>query len=114
MGYRRIRGKLAGLGVTVAAPAVREILKNAGIGPAPRRSGLAWPQFLSSQAEAILARDLFTADLLDGIQAYVLAVIEPATPGGQARQIRFMIRDPGSNYPAASRRGPRRRRDPDR
>src|SRR6266567_3995566 len=39
-------------GVTVAAPAVWEILKKAGIDPAPRRSGLAWPQFLRSQAEA--------------------------------------------------------------
>jgi hypothetical protein len=42
------------------------ILKKAGIDPAPRRSGLAWSQFLRSQAEAILACDLFTADLLDG------------------------------------------------
>jgi putative transposase len=31
-------------------------LKKAGIDPAPRRSGLAWSQFLRSQAEAILAR----------------------------------------------------------
>ena len=38
-----------------------------------------WPQFLRSQAEASLACDFFTADLLDGTQAYVLAVIEHAT-----------------------------------
>jgi len=55
-GYRRIHGELAGLGVKVAASTVWEILKRAGIDPAPRRSGLAWPQFLRSQAEAILAR----------------------------------------------------------
>ena len=53
-GYRRIHGELAGLGVTVAASTVWEILKKAGIDPAPRRSGLAWSQFLRSQAEAIL------------------------------------------------------------
>src|ERR1017187_1605836 len=70
----------------------------------------------------------FTADLLDGTQAYVLAVIEHATRririlgvtlyptgewttqqarnlimdlGEQAHQIKFMIRDRGSNYTAA-------------
>jgi hypothetical protein len=32
-----------------------------------------------SQAEAILATDFFTVDLLDGTTAYVLAVIEHAT-----------------------------------
>src|SRR5690242_4304519 len=47
-GYRRIHGELAGLGVKVAASTVWEILKKAGIDPAPRRSGLAWPQFLRS------------------------------------------------------------------
>ena len=47
--------------------------------PAPRRTAPTWPQFLRSQAEAILACDFFTADLLDGTQAYVLAVIEHAT-----------------------------------
>ena len=63
----------------IAASTVWEILKKAGIDPAPGRSGPTWPQFLRSQAEAILACDFFTADLLDGTQAYVLAVIEHAT-----------------------------------
>jgi putative transposase len=65
--------------VQAAASTVWQILKNAGIDPAPRRSGLAWAQFLRSQAEAILACDFFTADLTDGTQAYVLAVVEHAT-----------------------------------
>ena len=43
------------------------------------------PGFLRSQAEAILACDFFTADLLDGTQAYVLAVIEHAN-----RRIRIL------------------------
>ena len=38
-GYRRIHGELAGLGIMVAPPAVWEILKDAGIGPASRRDG---------------------------------------------------------------------------
>ena len=78
-GYRRIHGELAGLGVKVAASTVCRILKKAGIDPAPRRSGPTWSQFLRSQAETILACDFFTTDLLNGIQAYVLAVIEDTT-----------------------------------
>jgi putative transposase len=127
-GYRRIHGELASLGVKVAASTVWEMLKNAGIDPAPRRTGPAWSQFLRSQAEAILACDFFTVDLLDGTQAYVLAVIEHATrririlgatlhPTGawtaqqarnllmdldeQTRRFRFMIRDRGSNFTTA-------------
>jgi putative transposase len=37
-GYRRIHGELAGLGVKIAASTAWEILKNAGIDPAPRRT----------------------------------------------------------------------------
>jgi putative transposase len=62
-GYRRIHGELAGLGVKVAASTVWEILQTNGIGPAPRRTGPTWSQFLRSQADAILACDFFTVDL---------------------------------------------------
>src|SRR5207247_3749484 len=127
-GYRRIHGELAGLGVKIAASTAWEILKKAGIEPVPRRTGPGWSLFLRSQAEAILACDFFTADLLDGTQAYVLAVIEHATRririlgitlhptgewtaqqarnlimdlGEQAHRVKFMIRDRGSNFTAA-------------
>jgi putative transposase len=126
-GYRRIHGELAGLGVNVAASTVWEILKASGINPGRRRAGPTWSPFLHSQAEAILACDFFTADLLDGTQAYVLAVAEHATRririlgvalhptghwtaqqarnllmdlGEQADQVKFMIRDRGSNFTA--------------
>jgi putative transposase len=78
-GYRRIHGEMAGLGVKVAASTVWEILRASGIDPAPRRAGPTWSRFLRSQADAILACDFFTADLLDGTRAYVLVVIEHAT-----------------------------------
>jgi putative transposase len=78
-GYRRIHGELAGLGITVAPSTVWQILKNAGIDPAPRREGPGWAEFLRSQAQGILALDFFTADLLNGTKVYVLAVIEHGT-----------------------------------
>jgi transposase InsO family protein len=83
--YRRIAGELAGLGIAVAPSTVWAILKKAGIDPAPRRSGPTWAKFLRSQAEAILATDFFTVDLLDGTTAYVLTMIEHAT-----RRIRIL------------------------
>ena len=84
-GYRRIHGELALLGIKVAPSTVWEILKADGVDPAPRRRTVRWADFLRSQAEAILACDLFTVNLLDGAQAYVLAVIEHA-----ARRIRIL------------------------
>jgi len=60
----------------VAPSTVWQILKNAGIDPAPRREGPGWAEFLRSQAQGILALDFFTAVLLDGTKVCVLAVIE--------------------------------------
>jgi len=78
-GYRRIHGELAGLGIKVAPSTVWQILKSAGIDPAPRRDGPGWAEFPRSQAQGILALDFFTADLLNGSKVYVLAVIEHGT-----------------------------------
>ena len=78
-GYRRIHGELVALGIAVAPSTVWQILKDAGIDPAPRRDGPDWTGFLRSQARGILALDFFTADLLNGMKVYVLAVIEHGT-----------------------------------
>jgi hypothetical protein len=78
-GYRRIHGELTVLGIAVAASTVWEILKEAGIDPAPERTTDGWATFLRSQAEAILAADFFEAVTLTGTRRYVLAVIEHAT-----------------------------------
>jgi len=75
-GYRRVHGELAALGIRVAPSTVWQILKDAGIDPAPRRDGPGWAEFLRSQAQGIVALDFFTADLLNGTKVYVLAVIE--------------------------------------
>jgi len=61
-GYRRIHGELTKLGVTVAPSTVWEILRAAGIDPAPRRSGPMWRQFLHAQAAGIVAVDFLHVD----------------------------------------------------
>jgi putative transposase len=61
-GHRRIHGELTKLGVTVAPSTVWEILRAAGIDPAPRRSGPSWRQFLHAQAAGIVAVDFLHVD----------------------------------------------------
>jgi putative transposase len=78
-GYVRISGELAGVGIRVPLSTVRDILKRAGLGPAPRRSGPNWGQFLKAQAGGILACDLFHVDTVFGKRIYVLFFIEHAT-----------------------------------
>ena len=46
-GHRRVQGELIRLGHRIAASTVWQILHDAGIDPAPRRSGPTWRQFLT-------------------------------------------------------------------
>ena len=74
-----MHGELLVLGVKVAASTVWEILKDAGIDPAPERTRSTWAAFLRSQADAMLACDFFETVTLLGTCMYVLAVIEHHT-----------------------------------
>jgi putative transposase len=103
-------------------------LKEAGLDPAPRRSGPTWRQFLSAQAHAILAVDFAHVDTVFLRRLYILLVVEhdrrhvhlagiTAHPTGawvaqQARNLlmdlgergkrfRFLIRDRDSKFTAA-------------
>jgi putative transposase len=127
-GHRRIHGELAKLGVTVAPSTVREVLRAAGIDPAPRGPGPTWRQFLAVQAAGILAVDFLHVDTVLLKRMYVLVFIEhgcrrmhlggvTAHPTGdwavqQARNlaltlgerfesIGFLIRERGSNFTAS-------------
>src|SRR6266704_5467609 len=75
-GYRRIHGELTRLGYTVVPSTVWLVLHRAGIDPAPRRAGLTWRQFLSAQAQGILACGCSHVDTVLLRRLYVLFVME--------------------------------------
>ncbi|WP_405590251.1 integrase core domain-containing protein [Streptomyces sp. NBC_01190] len=93
-GYRRPHGELLVLGVKVAASTVWEILKDAGIPPAPERASSTWADFLRFQSDAILACDFFETVTLSGTRRYVFAVIEPTS-----RRIRILGATPHPTAP---------------
>ena len=78
-GYRRIHGELTKLGVGVAPSTVYEILRAAGIDPAPRRAGPTRRQFLHAQAAGIVAVDFLHVDTVLLKRLYVLVFIEHGT-----------------------------------
>ncbi|MBL7501068.1 transposase [Frankia sp. CNm7] len=84
-GYRRIHGELLVLGIKVAPSTVWEILRDAGLDPAPTRTATSWAGFLRAQAHALLAADFFETVTLTGTRLYILAVIEHST-----RRIRIL------------------------
>ena len=124
-GYLRIVGECRKLGVVVSATSVRRILRRRQLGPAPRRGGPSWTQFLRAQAAGMLATDFFTVETVGLARLYVLFFIEvnkrrvhlagiTAHPTGewvaqqarnllmdlgeQARQFRFLIRDRDATF----------------
>jgi transposase InsO family protein len=78
-GYQRIQGEMKKLGIAVSASSVRNVLRRAGLHPAPRRSGPTWRQFLRSQATTMLATDFFTVETIRLRTLYVLFFIEIGT-----------------------------------
>jgi putative transposase len=124
-GYQRIAGELRGIGFTVSASTVRNLLRQAGLGPVGERVALSWREFLRAQAKSMLAVDFFTVETVSLRRLYVLFYIELGTRrvhlGGcthrpdsawvtqQARQfawtlterappVRFLVRDRDSKF----------------
>jgi putative transposase len=75
-GYLRIVGELKKLSLPVSKGSVANVLRRHGLGPAPRREGPTWTEFLRSQATGILATDFFCVDTVLLRRYYVVFVIE--------------------------------------
>lgn len=75
-GERRIQGELLKLGYRVSNSTIRGLLRRHRIGPAPRRSGPTWSQFLRAHAGAVLACDFFTVGTALLGTLYVLIFLE--------------------------------------
>ena len=131
-GYDKIAGEILKLGQTLDRTTVKNILKRAGIVPAPeRRRRLNWRTFLKHYKQQLLACDFFTVETIGLQTLYVLFFIElgsrrvhvagctehptSAWVTQQARQlcwqleekspaIRFLIRDRDTNSQAPSTR----------
>jgi putative transposase len=75
-GCVRIGGDLRKLGPRVSATTIRTLLRTAHLGPAPRRSGQTWTEFLRAQADGIVACDVFSVETAWLRTLYVLVFIE--------------------------------------
>jgi putative transposase len=75
-GCVRIGGELRKLGIRVGATTIRSLIRTARLGPAPRRTGPSWTEFLREQAGGIIACDFFTVETAWLRTLDVLAFIE--------------------------------------
>jgi transposase InsO family protein len=112
----------------ISATTVRKLVRATGLGPAGKRAGLTWRQFIRRQAATMIACDFFTVDTVRSTRLYVLFFIElearrahvagiTASPGAawiaqQARNfawalperaspLRFLIHDRDAKFTAA-------------
>ncbi|QUQ65311.1 integrase core domain-containing protein [Kutzneria sp. CA-103260] len=96
----------------IAPSTVWTILHAAGIDPAPRRTFPTWREFLTAQAEGIIAADFFHVDTITSRRLYALAFLEhytsklhitsvtahPTGLGRRVESLRFLLRDRDSKY----------------
>jgi transposase len=80
-GYKRIQGELAKLGHPVGRSTIRDVLKRAGLPPAPQRSrrGISWRTFWHHYQQQILACDFFVVETALLRSIFVLFFLEVRT-----------------------------------
>jgi putative transposase len=75
-GYRRIQAELLKHEVRLATRLIARILKDGGLGAAPRRTDPTWRALLRSQSTGVVATDFFTVGTLTRKTLYALFSIE--------------------------------------
>ncbi len=75
-GCVRISGELRKLGIRVGATTIRTLLRRNGLGPAPRRNGPTWSEFLRAQARGIVACDFLPVQTIRCKTLHALFFIE--------------------------------------
>jgi hypothetical protein len=84
-GYMRIQGELLKLGIGVSATTIATVLRSSGLGPAPRRIGPSWSEFLCAQTHSMLDGGLRPA-VGGGLEGDASASNWTAQ-GGEAREV---------------------------
>jgi hypothetical protein len=124
-----VHGELARPGHWIAASTVRQILHDAGTGPAPRRTAPSWRQSLTAQARGILAAGFIHAGTVLPRRACALIATGHGTrrahlagitahpdgarttqaarnflmdPGQRAATVKFLIRDRAGQFTSSS------------
>jgi putative transposase len=108
-GYRPIQGELLKVGCRCSHGTVRNVLRQHGLLPAPRRGQRSWREFVRQHADQILAVDFFTVETVLLQRLHVLFFLEigsrcvhlagcTASPTGawvvqQARQLAWLLHD---------------------
>jgi putative transposase len=75
-GCVRIQGELRKLGIWMGATTIRSLIMWSSLGPAPRRRGPSWAEFLRAQAQGMVACDFVTVETVWPRTLYVLFWIE--------------------------------------
>ncbi len=78
-GYGKIEGELLKLGHRVSRSAIKRVLREHGLPPAPERGHSTWRAFLAHYRDAMVACDFFTVDTVFLQRLYVLFFLELGT-----------------------------------
>jgi putative transposase len=87
---------LLGLGYRVGASTVWQILHDAGIDPAPRRTGPTWRQFLTAQARCVRLAGITAHP--DGARTTQAARNVVMDLGQRTASVKFLIRDRAGQF----------------
>src|SRR5205823_3565851 len=100
-GYMRIQGELLKLGINVSATTIATVLRASRLGPAPRRIGPTWSEFLRAQAQSMLDAGL-SWERGGGLEGNVTASSAPIPEGAAGGVEADELSSKGAEEPPSS------------